>query len=119
MSTDNLLIIQPDQSKNRMHSLNKIKIAYKSASPTYSSIEGNMEDITISRLDIFSNAGNVNGDHFFLDTTKLDDENFSNKNKYIINNLNNSRCVIRNRASMKKRKRNNNVDISIDKNNES
>ena len=119
MSTDNLLIIQPDQSKNRMHSLNKIKIAYKSASPTYSSIEGNMEDITISRLDIFSNAGNVNGDHFFLETTKLDEENFSNKNKYIINNLNNSRCVIRNRASMKKRKRNNNVDISIDKINES
>lgn len=120
MSTDNIFIFQPEHSKNRMQSQNKMRMAYKSTSPTYSSIEGNMDDITYSKLDVFSNTGNANGDQIFLETNKLEEENLSNKNNNIINSSNISRNLIKKTTSIKKQNRsNNNIDLYSDKNNES
>jgi len=129
MSTDNLYIFQTDQNNEnqskKRQSHNGIILSNKSPSPTYSSIDGNIEDITYSKIDVFSNNGNVNGDQFLLETTKLyndniEDENISNKNNYILNSHNNSRLILRKRTNTKSKIINYNViDTCSDKNNDS
>ena len=131
MSVDSLFTVQSDPKQNNSSS-NKMKMQNKkingSKSPTYSSAEGYMEDITNSRFDSFSNIGNANGSLFLLDTTKLfnenleeDDKPISNKNITKINNKNNQKIVTR-RISNSKNKKNNNyniIDTCSDINNES
>ena len=123
ISSDNLQKIKTEPThKNILNLQNKILNGVKSR--TYSSVDGNIEDMTNSRIDLFSSTnGNVNGDLIFLDTTKLyndnmEDETLSNKNANRIN----SKSAFQKKVTLPKNKKINNynfIDTSIDNNNES
>ena len=131
ISEDSIYTVQSDPKQNNNKSNNKIKIQNKmengTKSRTQSSAEGNMEDITISRFDSYSNIGNANGSLFLLDTTKLYNDNLeedekitSNKNIYKINNKNNQKIISKKITNSKNKKYNNyNVIDTSDINNES
>ena len=60
------------------------KILNGNKSFTISCID-NIEDFTSSQIDIFMNKGNINGDQFFLETTKLFNDNIEDDDKSEIN----------------------------------
>ena len=83
-----------------------------------------MEDITNSRIDIFSINGNVTNDHFLLETTKLSNDNIEDDEKYLSNinilkkNSKNSQKLILKKKIVPKIKKINTSNI-IDTSNES
>ena len=97
MSTDSLHTVQTDPKQSNNKSKNKKKPQNKiingNKSPTHSSMDGGIEDITASRIDSFSNNG-ANGSLFLLETTKIYNDNLeeetSNKNINKIINSNNN-----------------------------
>ena len=91
-STDNLLVLKSETYMDKVKS--KLKLMQQNKNITglnksiYSSVDGciNNEDVTNSRIDLFSNKGNVNKDQFLLDTTGLytevlEDDDKTTKNK--------------------------------------
>ena len=98
-STDNLLILKSetymDKAKSRLKLMQQNKNITGLNKSIYSSVDGyvNNEDVTNSRIDLFSNKGNVNKDQFLLDTTGLytevleDDDKTTNNNNKNKNNL--------------------------------
>jgi hypothetical protein len=98
-STDNLLRLKSgtymvDKTKSRFKLIQQNKNITGLNKSIYSSVDGcvNNEDVTNSRIDLFSNKGNMNKEQFLLDTTGLytealeDDDKTANNNK-IKNNL--------------------------------
>ena len=127
MSKDSINPINTEPNQENIgtnHKNNKAqnKIYNGNKSRTYSSTDGYLgDDMTNSRLDIFSNYGNGSGDQFLFDTTKLynetgeeEDKSISNKNIYKLNNKNNQ-FLTRKKASLKNKKLNI-TDISGDNN---
>jgi hypothetical protein len=98
-STDNLLILKSetymDKAKSRLKLMQQNKNITGLNKSIYSSVDGyvNNEDVTNSRIDLFSNKGNMNKDQFLLDTTGLytevleDDDKTTNNNNKNKNNL--------------------------------
>ena len=112
ISSDNLQKNKTEPThKNILNLQNKILNGVKSR--TYSSVDGNIEDMTNSRIDLFSSTnGNVNGDLIFLDTTKLyndnmEDETLSNKNANRIN----SKSAFQKKVTLPKNKKINNYNF--------
>lgn len=111
-STDNLLILKSetymDKAKSRLKLMQQNKNITGLNKSIFSSVDGyvNNEDVTNSRIDLFSNKGNVNKDQFLLDTTGLytevleDDDKTTNNNK----NKNNLRLINKNEISNKNEK---------------
>ena len=113
-STDNLLRLKSgtymvDKTKSRFKLIQQNKNITGLNKSIYSSVDGcvNNEDVTNSRIDLFSNKGNMNKDQFLLDTTGLytealedDDKTANNNNK----NKNNLRFINRDEISKKNTK---------------
>ena len=112
-STDNLLRLKSgtymvDKTKSRFKLIQQNKNITGLNKSIYSSVDGcvNNEDVTNSRIDLFSNKGNMNKDQFLLDTTGLytealeDDDKTANNNK----NKNNLRFINRDEISKKNTK---------------
>lgn len=111
-STDNLLILKSetymDKAKSRLKLMQQNKNITGLNKSIFSSVDGyvNNEDVTNSRIDLFSNKGNMNKDQFLLDTTGLyteileDDDKTTNNNK----NKNNLRLINKNEISNKNEK---------------
>ena len=107
-----------NRSKYKLNSQNKIINIIKSR--TYSSNDGIMEDMTNSRIDLFSNNGNNNSDLIFLETTQLYNDNIEDEEKTIYNkNINNNKNIIQKKLSYSKNRKYNIIDTSTDNNNES
>ena len=112
-STDNLLILKSetymDKAKSRLKQMQQNKNITGLNKSIYSSVDGyvNNEDVTNSRIDLFSNKGNVNKEQFLLDTTGLytevieDDDKTTNNNN---NNKNNLRLINKDEISKKNTK---------------
>ena len=80
--------------------------------------------MTNSRLDLFSNNGNINGDLIFLETTKLYNDNMEDDEKTCynrsINRISNKNIIhIHKKLTQTKNTNYNIIDTSIDNNNES
>ena len=98
-STDNLLILKSEtnveKAKSRLKLMQQNKNITGLNKSIYSTVDGyaNNADVTNSRIDLFSNKGNINKDQFLLDTTGLytevleDDDKTTNNNKKDKNNL--------------------------------
>ena len=112
-STDNLLRLKSgtymvDKTKSRFKLIQQNKNITGLNKSIYSSVDGcvNNEDVTNSRIDLFSNKGNMNKEQFLLETTGLytealeDDDKTANNNK----NKNNLRFINRDEISKKNTK---------------
>ena len=122
LSSDNLHKINTDpnkdnKSKNILNSQNKIINIFKTR--TYSSNDGVLEDMTNSRIDLFSSNGNGNGDLIFLETTRLYNDNMEDEEKTIYNkniNKTNNKNIIQKKLTHSKNRNYNIIDTSIDNN---
>ena len=112
-STDNLLRLKSgtymvDKTKSRFKLIQQNKNITGLNKSIYSSVDGcvNNEDVTNSRIDLFSNKGNMNKEQFLLETTGLytealeDDDKTANNNK----NKNNLRFINKDEISKKNTK---------------
>ena len=126
LSSDNLQKMNNEpiiksSSKNKLNPQNKKINIIKSR--TYSSNDIILEDMTNSRIDLFSNNGNVNGDLIFLETTRLYNDNMDDEEKTIsnktINKINNKNIIQKKLTHSNNKSYYNIIDTSIENNNES
>ena len=129
-STDNLLILKTetnvDKAKSRFKLMQQNKNITGLNKSIYSTVDGyaNNADVTNSRIDLFSNKGNVNKEQFLLDTTGLyteileDDDKTTNNNKKNENNLRliNKDEISRNNTKDPRKSYNNIMDIFSENN---
>ena len=109
-STDNLLRLKSgtymvDKTKSRFKLIQQNKNITGLNKSIYSSVDGcvNNEDVTNSRIDLFSNKGNMNKDQFLLDTTGLYTEALEDDDKIANNNKNKNNLRFINRDEKKKK----------------
>ena len=124
LSSDNLQKINTEPtknlSKNKLNPQNKKINIIKTR--TYSSNDGILEDMTNSRIDLFSTNGNTNGDLIFLETTRLYNDNMEDDEKTIYNktiNKTSNKNIIQKKLTHSKNNNFHILDASIDNNNES